>query len=611
MSARKQTDASRDQADGSSRARAKTRRGWRRWLAWGIPGFLAAYVLIVAVSAFVAYGALRDVVPFAGQIQEQVASGDTEGAQQSVEGVAGKTSIARVATDHLFWRGLEWIPFVGDDIQSVRLAATAADDLVQKALKPFATVDITSIGPENGAVNLDAVRALAEPTSEAAAATEKVQIDLSAINTETLLSPVASAVGQLTSAVETLWPTLVRLDDLMPHLPTMLGAEGPRNYLVVVQNNAEARTTGGNPASLMMLTANQGRIAITQQAASTDFNNAREEPIVQLDQGTSTLYGTRVGEYIQDSTMSPNFDETARVIRAFWQETYGDPGVGVLSLDPVALSYILGATGAVPLPDGTQLTSDNAAQLLLNQVYFKYPGESAADFAAQDAYFAAAAGGVFDQITSGSADIVKLVQAFGKAGAEGRIYFSSTDPVESQAVQGTTLSNPLPADNEDETALAVFVNDTTEGKLDYYADMSVAAESNVCEVESGEAPTFTTTATYNYNLQPGDVESLPIYISTGRYFERGVKATDMVFYGPVGGTYVSAKVDGAEVQPDVGTMDEGRPAVRIRVENQPATSHTFEVTFSGAPDQEYGPLSVVHTPLVKPVPVETSRPGCG
>ncbi|WP_324012296.1 DUF4012 domain-containing protein [Microbacterium sp. JZ37] len=582
-----------------------SRRGrlLRRWLGWGIPVLVLAYAAVLAVSAFIAYSALRDVVPLASEVQNKVASGDAVGAQSSVDDVAEKTATARASTDHLFWRGVEWVPFVGDDIASVRLAAAAADDLVRDALKPFAGVDITAIGPENGAINLDAVRSLAEPMSQAAVATEKVQIDLSAIDTSTLLPPVQDAVGQLTGAVETLWPTLVRLDELMPHLPTMLGGDGPRNYLVIVQNNAEARTTGGNPASLMMLTADQGRISISQQAASTDFNNGRPEPIIDLDQGTEALYGTRVGKFIQDSTMSPSFDETARLVRAFWQETYGDPGVGVLSLDPVALGYILGATGPVNLPTGDQINSENAADALLNRVYFKYP-----DNASQDAYFAAAAGGVFEKITSGSADIVKLAQALGRAGSEGRIYFSSTDPIEARAVQGTTLSTPLPADNEDETALAVFVNDTTEGKLDYYANMSVEASSNVCQPE--EAPTFTTKATYNYTLQPGEVADLPKYISTGKFYDRGVKATDMVFYGPVGGTYVSAKVDGQDYVPVAGTMDEGRPAVRVLIENQPATSHTIEVTFAGAEGQEYGPLDVVHTPLVKKVPVETSTPGC-
>ncbi|MDN3310455.1 DUF4012 domain-containing protein [Microbacterium oryzae] len=587
----------------------RRRKVLRRWLGWGIPVLFLAWMAVLAVSAFVAYNALRDVAPLAGQVQEKIGSGDTAGAQTAVDEVASKTGAARASTGHILWRGVEWLPVVGDDLRSVRLAAAGADDLVRDALKPFAALDISAIGPNEGAINLDAVRSLAEPVSEAAAATEKVDIELSAIDTSTLLAPVGDAVGQLTGAVDSLWPTLVRLDELMPHLPTMLGADGPRSYIVMVQNNAEARTTGGNPASLMMLTADQGRIAITQQVSTSTFSNGRPTPIIPLDEGTETLYGDRVGRYSQDTTMSPNFDETARLIRAFWQEGHGDPGVGVLSLDPVALSYLLGATGGVWLPDGSQLTAENAVQVLLNGVYFKYPGETYAEKEAQDAFFGAAAGGVFEKITSGSADIVKLAQAIGKASSEGRILFSSTDPIEARAVEGTSLAGPLPEDNEKKTALGVFVNDTTEGKLDYYADMSVSATSNACQAE--DAPTFTTEATYNYTLDPADVATLPYYISTANYFGKGNKATDMVFYGPVGGTYVSAEVDGEAEQPDVGTTDEGRPAVRIRVFNEPSTSHTFKVTFAGVAGEQYGPLEIVHTPLVKDVPTEVTQPECG
>ncbi|GAA4196057.1 DUF4012 domain-containing protein [Microbacterium oryzae] len=585
------------------------RRKLRRWLGWGIPILLLAWVAVLGVSAFIAYSALRDVVPVAGDVQEQIASGDSAGAQASVDEAADKTRTARMATGHVLWRGVEWLPFIGDDVQSVRLATAAADDLVRDALKPFAGVEIKALGPTDGAINLDVVRSMAEPVSQAAIATEEVQIDLSAIDTSTLVAPVGDAVGQLTGTVSDLWPSLVRLDELMPHLPSMLGADGPRNYITIVQNNAEARTTGGNPASIMMLTADQGRIAITKQAASTDFNNARETPIIPLDEGTETLYGDRVGRWIQDSTMTPKFSETANLVRAFWQETYGDPGAGVLSLDPVALGYMLEATGGVGLPSGQELNSSNAVDLLLNGVYFKYPGDTESEKKAQDAFFAAAAGGVFEKITGGSADIVKLAQAIGKASGEGRILFSSTDPIEARAVEGTSLAGPLPEDNQKETALGVFVNDTTEGKLDYYADMSVSATSNACQAD--EAPTFTTEATYNYTLDPADVATLPYYISTANHFAKGNKATDMVFYGPVGGTYVSAEVDGEAEQPDVGTTDEGRPAVRIRVFNEPSTSHTFKVTFAGVAGEEYGPLDVVHTPLVKKVPTEVTQPDCG
>ena len=48
---------------------------------------------------------------------------------------------------------------------------------------------------------------------------------------------------------------------------------------------------------------------------------------------------------------------------------------GVLSVDPVFLQQLLKVTGSVTLTDGTVLTGDNAAQILLNQTYIDKPTE--------------------------------------------------------------------------------------------------------------------------------------------------------------------------------------------------------------------------------------------
>ena len=48
-------------------------------------------------------------------------------------------------------------------------------------------------------------------------------------------------------------------------LPPMLGQDGPRDYLLVVQNNAEIRSTGGLPGSLQILTADNGKLTLAEQ----------------------------------------------------------------------------------------------------------------------------------------------------------------------------------------------------------------------------------------------------------------------------------------------------------------------------------------------------------
>src|SRR5690606_5018452 len=143
-------------------------------------------------------------------------------------------------------------------------------------------------------------------------------------------------------------------DTTLQLLPGALGAEGPRNYLMLFQNNAEARGAGGNPAAILLVNVTDGRISIAQQASSTDFQNARPTPVTALDPETTARYGDKVGRYMQDIMLTPDFTESADIMRAWWAETFGTPIDAVVSFDPVALGYLLGATGPVTLPTGEQ-----------------------------------------------------------------------------------------------------------------------------------------------------------------------------------------------------------------------------------------------------------------
>ena len=76
---------------------------------------------------------------------------------------------------------------------------------------------------------------------------------------------------------------------------------------------------------------------------------------------------------------------------------------------------------------------------------------------------------------------------------------------EAELIAGNRIDGMLPADNSEKTMVGVYVNDVTEGKLDYYAKLSVAATSDQC---TAIEPTFSTTATFASTLDPNDVEGL-------------------------------------------------------------------------------------------------------
>ncbi|GGO66255.1 hypothetical protein GCM10010910_25300 [Microbacterium nanhaiense] len=589
----------------------KKRKRRARAITWTIVGVFVFCLAVMGVSAFVAKSAVDTLMAEAKALATDI--DDSAKTEKHVDEMVSAASRAHWATAHPVWRATEVLPVVGDDLRAVRLLARTADSLVSDVAAPLLEFDLSSIGPTDGALNVDAVAELGKKIEEVAPAAQDAQIRLIAdgIETDSLLGPLQGPVAQVEDVLGTAADVLRRLAVLSPQLATMLGADEPRNYLVLAQNTAEMRSLGGNPGSLLMLTVDNGRMEITHSASEQDLNSGRAEPITPLNPWTEALYTDRVGRYIQDTTMTPDFAQTAALARAFWGETLGDPGDAVLAIDPVVLSYMLKATGPVQLPTGEKLTSDNVVKQVLNEVYVRYPGTAPTDRAAQDLFFAEAAGAVFGKLTSSSSGFAGLITQLVKGYEEGRILYAPTNEVEAKAVSGTRFGGPLTVQSNDEnTTLGVFVNDNTEGKLDYYTDMSVKASSNVCSVGDADDKTFTVEATYNFNLKPEDVATLPYYVSTARYFPKGQKSTNLVFYGPVGSTYVSAKIDGQDFVPQAGTNDLGRQAVLINFLSDPASTHKIEVTFS-APPANYGPIDVRTTPMIKGVPVNVESPGCG
>ena len=585
-------------------------RSARFWVPVGVVVLLVALVaggVVVAKTladrAFAARDALQSAIPLAKAAKDQILDSDVGAAQQTVAQLQQLTAEARAQAGGDLWQFAEGVPFAGANLAAVRSVAGAIDDLVNRAAAPASRLSLDGLAPTEGRIDTAKLAEVAAIVDEAAAAVAEARATLDSIDRDGLIDQVSSGVAQLDGVLGQIEPLVEPAQQALSVLPGLLGADGPRNYLVLVQNNAESRGTGGNPAALVMIHVDNGAISIAQQASSSDFYNGRPAPIVELDAATVALYGDKIARYMQDVTVTPNFTESARIMGAFWAETFGTPIDGTLSIDPVALSYLMVAAGPVELPNGDVLESQSVVSTLLNEVYFRFPVP-----AMQDAYFAVAAGAIFDSLTSVD-DPRALVEQVTKGVDEGRIFYVPTSPAEAELISGTRLAGTLPADNAQTTLLGSYVNDITEGKLNYYMDTAVTVESDVCTVAADVAPTFTITSSLTSTLQPDEVRGLARYISPARFFAKGVISTDLVVYGPVGATFVSAAVDGVPV---AATAVEhlGRPAVKINVINDPASSHAVTAVFSGAAGADYGPVEVWHTPMVRATPVTIEAPGC-
>jgi hypothetical protein len=410
------------------------------------------------------------------------------------------------------------------------------------------------------------------------------------IDTSGTVSLVENAVTRLASALQSASQITDTADRAVNLLPTMLGSGGPRNYLVLFQNNAELRSTGGIAGAVALLHAENGAISLVQQASSQDFPHY-PAPVLPLSAGTTGVYGTLTGEYIQDVNLTPQFPVAAPLARQMWKQQFGTDVDGVLTMDPVALSYLLKATGPITLATGDQLTSDNAVKLLLSEVYARY-----SDPKLQDAFFASAAAEVFAKVSSGSLDPKALMTALAKAADEHRVLVWSASAGEQKSLEQTTLAGELPASDARDQRFGVYLNDATGAKMDYYVHSSIGLAQATCRADGRQ--TYAVEVTLKSTAPADAATSLPAYVIgdgvTG--LPAGSVRTDVAVYAPPGAVFVGAQSDGKRM-PLVAAENAGRQLSQFRVDLAPGQSMTMQLQFLGVSATK-GQIAAQSTPGV-------------
>lgn len=578
------------------------------WIVLALVLLLIFAVVWVGARGLLAKRHLEQSVALVSTLRTQLTDVDTAAAQKTAEQLEDHASSARSLTGDPLWGAAQYTPFFGTNLRAVRDVAVVVDDVATGAVRPVAGVvgDLNqdAFTPKDGRVNLqplvDAQPAVARATktlSKAAGAAD-------AIDTTSTLSPVTSAVNQLRNALGTVSQQAATANKVVQLAPAMLGHEGDRSYVLLFQNNAELRAGGGIPGAVALLQVKDGAISLGNQAAGSSFG-PYEKPVLPLSADTTSLYGDITGRYMQDVNLTPRFEVTGPLARAMWKEKFGQQVDGVLAIDPVTLGYILRATGPVQLPTGDTLTSDNAAKLLLSDVYAKYP-----DPTVQDAFFASAASAVFEKVSSGGFDTKKFITALTDGTKDGRLRLWSADKTEQKEITGTPVAGDLPTASAQTREFGVYLNDGTGSKMDYYLDKKVAVGSSVCRKDG--RPTSVVEVTLK-NTAPADAStSLPRYVTGGGDFgtEPGKIKTLVAVYAPADAIYLGASQDGKGAALQTATDGE-HPVAQLRTLLAPGESTTFRVAFLGEAKFAKAGVQAESTPGVRQSKTAPLQFDCG
>ena len=389
-------------------------------------------LVVVVLGALVGWRALQvndslqQAVRDAEATRTALESGDQAAIDAALTSLQSSSRDAAEQTDGAIWSLAAALPVVGDDASGVRTAARVVSDLANTGIAPLAeqATQLDRILPADGSVDLDAVRDLQAPVRQAAEALTEARADLAAEDSSGFVDQFKSKYRELTALVGDAADAMDSAAVDVDLLPEMLGAEGRRNYLLVFQNNAEIRATGGLPGAMSVVTADDGAIDLGRQDSAARFGE-RAEPVLPLTEDEVDIYSEKLGTFMLDANFTPDWPRAAELIRARWEEVHPEDLDGVLTLDTVAVSYLLGVTGPVEVGPYT-LTQENAVDVLLSQAYADIP-----DPAAQDAFFRTVAATVFDRVAGGEVGNPRdLLRALVRAGDEGRVYVNLTDEAE-------------------------------------------------------------------------------------------------------------------------------------------------------------------------------------
>ncbi len=504
------------------------------------------------------------------------------------------------------------VPVLGRTTRAARIVTESVVATVSSARSAAGVLEEREL-LQDGRLDLEAVRELQQVLDAAALAMGPPLQRLAAVDPTLLPAPVARRVQEAQDELLGAEIQARRAAALTEALPGLLGATRPRTVLVVLQNNAELRGTGGVISTFTTGTADRGRLKLEPFRDVVDVADTPEAAErVAADPDFAEQYGPFLANTTlwKNANMSPDGPSSNAVLAAVASRSLGREIDVVLSLDVRAMAQIAAALGSVKLPDGTELTSDELAEELYVTSYegLEFTGKE------RRRVLRAAADGALRRILGGEADPGPLSRRLSKAVSGRHLTLWSADRAEQASLVAAGAAGAV--DTRDMDLSMVTAHNLGgpghlggggpgEGnKLDYYVRRRIAVTAVIgldgtAEVTqrvelSNNAPEGLGTYVAGFTV-PGRVSEL-----VSMYVDKDAELQSLTRDGQPETARVSREL-GASVIRAVTELDRGESVVwelryrvpldgrsyRLRLVPQPlARDATTKIMVAGAPGVE-------------------------
>jgi hypothetical protein len=474
-----------------------------RWVGWAGIGVGVIAVVGVAGAALAVGSATSDLR--AGNVSGRdavslLSGGDYGAAAGSFSDAATQFESARSSLNAPWASAAMLVPIVAQNREAALDLATAAADASAAIANASAVIDVDQLTLRNGRFDIDAIRLLGGPFGDVSASIDSLSETIADVDSPWLAAPLSERLDALDEDLSEYRPQLANAVQAIQQVPALLGSDGPRRYFVAFTTPAETRGLGGFMGNWIELTADDGRISVSDSGRTRDLNLAGGGSRVitgpddwlslwgpyGFDNGPGGATGAVPWSNI---TISPQFPSTGQVMAELYPQSGGRTIDGAFALDPFAVAGLLGFTGPISVEgvDGV-LTRDNVVDFLLIEQYETENDERV------DLLEEVSKETISLLLTGALPGPIVVADTLGPLVDEGRIVGWAAAPDEQQYFADVGLTGSLPSvDGRD--GLAVVFNNAGANKLDVYLERDVDYAATVDTATGATTATATVTLT--------------------------------------------------------------------------------------------------------------------
>lgn len=333
-----------------------------------------------------------------------------------------------------------------------------------------------------------------------------------------LWGPLGSARASFDTEDAKLAALLGTGSSVLSYALPLVGADGPRQYLIAGANNAEMRDQGEVLSNALMHSAN-GTFSLDNTSPS---DITLPQPVnVPLPAGTAAIFGSlNPTQQWQSVNASADYPLSGQIMQAMYQEITGIHVNGVITIDVPGLVSLLQVSGPVVVPGiAGPVTAANAPDVLLHQLYADFP---AGDQSQRHDDISAVAKAVIDKMKTEHIDLAAFAVALANDVAGRHLLAWDENPAFQAIIVKTGGSGAIDTSDPERT-FHVSVQSATAAKLDYYVTTSVRMVVAVTDHNAATVHTYVTVSNHAPAGQPPSAQLGPDYFNTftpGQYVAR-------------------------------------------------------------------------------------------